>query len=68
MSKYIINGKNKLDGKVKIHGAKNAVLPILAASVISGKESIIHDCPDLSDVTESLEILKFLGCIAKREG
>ncbi len=68
MSKYIINGKNKLDGKVKIHGAKNAVLPILAASVISGKESIIHDCPDLSDVTESLEILKFLGCSAKREG
>ncbi len=68
MSEYIVNGNNKLTGKVKIHGAKNSVLPILAASVVSAKESIIHDCPDLSDVTESLEILRFLGCSTKREG
>ena len=64
MSKYIINGDRALRGRVKIHGAKNAVLPILAAAVVSGKESIIHNCPDLSDVAESLEILKFLGCDA----
>lgn len=68
MSKYIINGKKRLEGKVRIHGAKNAVLPILAAASVSGKESVIHDCPDLSDVAESLEILKFLGCNIKREG
>ena len=62
MSKYIINGKNPLKGEVKIHGAKNAVLPVLAAAVVSGEESIIKNCPDLSDVSESMEILRFLGC------
>lgn len=68
MSKYIVNGNNPLNGKVKIHGAKNAVLPVLAASVVSGRESIIHNCPMLSDVSESMEILKFLGCDAVIEG
>ena len=65
MSKYIINGGKPLKGKVLIHGAKNAVLPILAACVVSGRESVIHDCPDISDVDESLEILRFLGCKAE---
>lgn len=68
MSKYIIHGGNALSGAVRIHGAKNAALPLLAASVLNEGESIIHDCPRLSDVTESLEILKFLGCSAHREG
>ena len=68
MSRYIIKGGNPLFGKVDIHGAKNSVLPILAACVVTGKESIIIDCPDLSDVRESLEILKFLGCEAKLDG
>ncbi len=67
MSKYIIKGGRALDGRVRIHGAKNAVLPILAASVVSGRESIIHDCPAISDVEESLEILRFLGCRAELE-
>ena len=65
MSRYIIKGNIPLEGKIRIHGAKNAVLPILAASVLSGKESIITDCPDLTDVSESLEILRFLGCKAE---
>ena len=65
MSQYIIKGNIPLEGKIRIHGAKNAVLPILAASVVSGRESVIYDCPDLSDVTESLEILRFLGCSAE---
>ncbi len=68
MSKYIIKGGKPLKGKVLIHGAKNAVLPILAACVVSGKESIIYDCPDISDVEESLEILRFLGCDAGMSG
>lgn len=67
MSKYVIKGNRPLFGKVRIHGAKNAVLPILAASVLSGQESIIYDCPKLSDVAETLEILRFLGCDAKLE-
>ncbi|MBQ2942760.1 MAG: UDP-N-acetylglucosamine 1-carboxyvinyltransferase [Clostridia bacterium] len=67
MSKYIINGKKPLRGSIKIHGAKNAVLPVLAASVVSGRESLIHNCPELSDVTESLEILRVLGCRVKMD-
>ncbi|MDP4133896.1 MAG: UDP-N-acetylglucosamine 1-carboxyvinyltransferase [Bacillota bacterium] len=68
MEKFIVEGKRPLTGSVKIHGAKNAVLPILAATVISGRQSVIYDCPDLSDVSESLKILEFLGCSTKREG
>lgn len=68
MGKYIINGGRALNGSVRIHGAKNAVLPILAASVITGSKSVIHDCPDLSDVEESIKILNFLGCETVREG
>ena len=67
MDKYIVNGGKPLSGEIRIHGAKNSVLPILAASVITGKESVIADCPDLSDVRESLEILKHLGCKVSSE-
>lgn len=66
LDKYIVNGGKPLSGEVTVHGAKNSVLPILAASVITGRESVITDCPDLSDVMESAEILKHLGCRVKR--
>lgn len=62
MSKLIINGNKKLFGDVNIHGAKNSVLPILAATVLCEGESIIHNCPHLSDVNASMNILKYLGC------
>ena len=62
MSKLIINGGNRLFGEVKIHGAKNSVLPILAATVLCNGTSIIHNCPELSDVNASINILKHLGC------
>jgi UDP-N-acetylglucosamine 1-carboxyvinyltransferase len=45
MSKMIIEGGKRLEGKVKIHGSKNAVLPILAATVLNGGINIIRDCP-----------------------
>ncbi len=67
MDKYIVNGGRPLSGEITVHGAKNSVLPILAASVITGRESVITDCPDLSDVKESAEILKYLGCKVKCE-
>ena len=62
MSKIIINGGNRLSGEVNIHGAKNSVLPILAATVLCSGESVIHNCPRLSDVDASIKILKHLGC------
>lgn len=68
MSSIVIAGGNKLEGNVKISGAKNAVLPILAATILNGGINIIHDCPELKDVSASLQILKFLGCSVQRQG
>ncbi len=67
MSEIVIAGGNKLEGRVEMHGAKNAVLPILAATVLNGGKNIIHDCPELSDVSATLDILKFLGCKVEKE-
>lgn len=67
MGKYIINGGNRLEGEVSVSGAKNAVLPILAATIISGKTSIISNIPDLKDVNVMIDILKSLGVKMKRE-
>ena len=68
MKKVLIRGGNRLSGTVEVHGAKNSVLPILAACIMSGKESVLHNCPDLKDVTASIQILEYLGCSVKREG
>ena len=62
MSKLIVTGEKRLSGEINIHGAKNSVLPILAATVLCGGKSVIHNCPRLSDVDASLNILKHLGC------
>ena len=67
MSHYIIRGGNRLEGALTIHGAKNAALPILAAAAICG-DSVIHNCPDLTDITVAMEILRHLGCEARRQG
>ncbi len=68
MAKIYINGGKRLLGEVKIHGAKNSVLPILAATLLCSGESIIHNCPKLSDVDVSIKILTNLGCKCSREG
>ncbi|MGL5973475.1 MAG: UDP-N-acetylglucosamine 1-carboxyvinyltransferase [Oscillospiraceae bacterium] len=62
MSKLIINGGNEVNGTIKIQGAKNSVLPILASCIITRNVSTIKNCPDLSDVDTTLKILKSLGC------
>ncbi len=62
MNKYIIHGGNRLEGDVRISGAKNDVLPILAGAVITAGECVIHNCPDIEDVRLTIEILKNLGC------
>lgn len=66
MEKYIINGGNKLSGEVSITGAKNAVLPILAATVIGGNKSTILNIPNLRDVEIMEGILLALGCTVER--
>jgi len=68
MSAFIVEGGNRLTGQVAVHGAKNSVLPILAATILVPGECVIHNCPALSDVTASLEILRHLGCKVRQEG
>ena len=67
MQKLIIEGERKLGGSIKVHGAKNSALPILAATFLSGKHSVLHNCPRLSDVFAVCRILSFLGCRCSRE-
>lgn len=68
MSEFIINGGRRLEGEIEVQGAKNAVLPILAAAVINGGRNVIYNCPDLRDVTITIDVLNSLGCSAERHG
>ena len=65
MSKYIIHGGKRLEGELHIPGSKNAVLPIIAATLLSGKKTSLYNCPKIADVDIMLEILKQLGCDIK---
>ncbi|WP_206831237.1 UDP-N-acetylglucosamine 1-carboxyvinyltransferase [Alicyclobacillus fructus] len=56
-----IEGGVPLAGELRIAGAKNAALPILAATVMVAGRSVVHNVPDLEDVRVMLEILKSLG-------
>jgi len=68
MSKIVIEGGMKLDGEIDVQGAKNSVLPILAATVLNGDKNIIHNCPSLRDVDMTIKVLRMLGCKADIEG
>ncbi len=65
MSKLLIKGGKRLSGQITVQGSKNSVLPILAATVLCNGTSVIHNCPRLSDVSASINILKHLGCICQ---
>ncbi|MBR6729450.1 MAG: UDP-N-acetylglucosamine 1-carboxyvinyltransferase, partial [Clostridia bacterium] len=69
MSRLVIEGGKPLNGSIAVHGAKNAVLPILAATILCNNGvSVITNCPDLKDVAITIEILKKLGATVTREG
>jgi len=62
VKKYKIIGGNKLRGKIRLHGAKNAAMPILAATILTDDEVILRNVPVwLNDVQVMLEILQALG-------
>ncbi len=68
MARYIVTGGNPLEGRIRMQGAKNSVLPILAASIMNCGTVTIEDCPNIADVDITIQILRFLGCKVKREG
>lgn len=63
----VIGGK-RLSGELSVQGAKNSILPILAACVLCRGEVLLHNCPRLSDVDSAIKILKHLGLFVERSG
>ncbi len=66
MSVLLVTGKNKLSGETDVQGAKNSALPIIAATVLTKGENVLYNCPALSDVEASSQILRYLGCEVRR--
>ena len=62
MPLWKIRGGNELRGSLAVQGSKNAVLPIMAASLLGGGVTRLSGCPHLRDVDASMEILRHLGC------
>ncbi|MCL2852865.1 MAG: UDP-N-acetylglucosamine 1-carboxyvinyltransferase [Defluviitaleaceae bacterium] len=67
MGKYHVSGGRRLAGELAIQGGKNAVLPILAASVLNSGESFLTNCPNISDTRYTVKILEEIGCKVTRE-
>ena len=68
MTVYEITGGRKLCGECSVQGSKNSALPILACALLCGGEAVIRNCPVLSDVEATANILRHLGCGVRREG
>ena len=67
MAHYIIEGGNKLEGEISASGSKNASLPIIAASILNGKNTTLYNVPNIQDTKITLEILSYLGCKTDRK-
>lgn len=68
MSQLLVRGGGRLRGEVAVQGAKNSVLPILAATLLTKERVELRNCPRLRDVDASIRILQALGCSARWEG
>lgn len=69
MASYLVEGGERLEGEVNVSGSKNASLPIIAASILSGKTTTLYNVPNIYDTKTTLEILKLLGCtVTKKNG
>lgn len=68
MKEYIINGGQSLDGALEIKGAKNSILPLMAASILTDEITVLHNCPYISDVDSMINILEGLGSKIIRSG
>lgn len=68
MQQLKINGGHRLVGEIRASGAKNAALPILAASLLTADDLVLHNVPDLADVRTMLKLLAGMGVKVQREG
>jgi len=67
MDRYVITGKQRLEGSLRVSGAKNASLPLLAATLLAEGTSTLLEIPVLADITHMIEVLEHLGCSVVRQ-
>lgn len=67
MSKYIITPRGALKGEVTVSGSKNALLPILAATIMADGECVVENAPPLVDIENMCSLLVHIGCSVKRD-
>ena len=67
MEKFLIVGGNRLKGAIRTSGSKNASLPILAATILYGGKTVIHEVPGLRDVMVMKDVLTYLGAKVRCE-
>lgn len=63
-----MEGGRRLNGEIAVQGSKNAVLPMMAASLLCTGVTVIHNCPMIDDVKCMMELLRKLGCVVEWEG
>ena len=68
MEAFVVEGGVALRGEARVDSAKNVVLPILAAAVLTPEEIVLHNVPDITDVGHMAAILTMLGCRVERSG
>lgn len=68
MERFRVEGGHRLAGEVRVHCAKNAVLPILAGAILADDPTTLLDCPDIADVNNMVRILQTLGCKVSAQG
>jgi UDP-N-acetylglucosamine 1-carboxyvinyltransferase len=67
MDRYVITGKQRLEGTIRVSGAKNSSLPLLAATLLAEGTSTLLEIPALADITHMIEVLEHLGCRVVRQ-
>src|SRR6516162_5167379 len=68
MDMFVVHGGRRLRGRVRVSGAKNSALPIMAAVLASERPTTLHGVPELVDVTTLCQLLTALGVEATRDG
>jgi len=68
MDAFVIEGGQRLDGTLRVHGSKNAALPQLAAALLTDQPLTLRDVPELADIQNMTKLLADLGCSAQRDG
>ncbi|MHC5210111.1 MAG: UDP-N-acetylglucosamine 1-carboxyvinyltransferase [Planctomycetota bacterium] len=68
MDRLVVQGGARLEGRITAAGSKNAVLPVMAAALLSDEPLTLHHVPDLRDVSTMMQILQQLGVRVDRDG